>query len=37
MNELQIFNSAEFGNIRTFDENDKVLLGAKEIAVALGY
>lgn len=37
MNELQVFNSAEFGNIRTINENGKVLFCGKDIAEALGY
>ncbi len=37
MNNLQIFKSAEFGNIRTIEENGKVLFCGKDIADALGY
>lgn len=37
MNELMIFNSPEFGEIRTIEENGKVLFCGKDIAAALGY
>lgn len=37
MNNLQIFNNAKFGEIRTIDENGTVLFCGKDIAVALGY
>lgn len=37
MNELQIFNNNQFGEIRTIDEGDKVLLCGSDIAKALGY
>lgn len=38
MNEMQIFNSAEFGTVRTLETTDgKVLLCGKDIAEALGY
>lgn len=37
MNEIQIFDNAEFGEIRTIDENGKVLFCGADIAKALGY
>lgn len=37
MNELQIFNNPEFGEIRTITENGKTLFCAKDVAAALGY
>lgn len=37
MNELQIFNSPEFGQIRTIVENGKVLFCGSDVAKALGY
>lgn len=37
MNELMIFNNPEFGEIRTIEENGKVLFCAKDVASALGY
>ena len=37
MNELQIFNSPEFGQIRTIVENSKVLFCGSDVAKALGY
>lgn len=37
MNELQIFNSDQFGEIRTFREDDKVLFCGSDVAKALGY
>lgn len=37
MNELMIFNSPEFGEIRTIDENGSVLFCATDVARALGY
>lgn len=38
MNEMQIFNSAEFGSVRTLETIDgKVLFCGKDIAEALGY
>lgn len=36
-NKLQIFNHAEFGNIRTIEENGKLLFCGKDIASCLGY
>lgn len=37
MNELAIFENAEFGSIRTIEENGKILFCGKDIAEALGY
>lgn len=37
MNELMIFNNPEFGEIRTIEENGKVLFCGKDVATALGY
>lgn len=37
MNELQIFNSEEFGEIRTVNINAEPWLAGKDVAVALGY
>lgn len=37
MNELQIFNNPEFGDIRTIEENGKVLFCGSDVARALGY
>lgn len=37
MNELQIFNNPKFGQVRTLEENGKVLFVASDIASALGY
>ena len=37
MNELQIFQSEEFGEIRTIEEDGKVLFCASDVAKALGY
>lgn len=37
MNELQIFNSEEFGEIRTVNINGEPWLVGKDVAVALGY
>lgn len=36
-NEMQIFNSPEFGQVRTIDENGKVLFCGADVAKALGY
>lgn len=35
--EIQIFQNKQFGQIRTIDENGKVLFCAKDVAEALGY
>lgn len=37
MNELQIFQNPEFGEIRTIEENGKVLFCGSDVAKALGY
>lgn len=37
MNEIQIFNSEEFGEIRTIEEDGKPYFGASDVAAALGY
>ena len=37
MNDLQIFRSAEFGSIRTIEQDGKVLFCGLDIAAALGY
>lgn len=37
MNELQIFNSEEFGEIRTVNINGEPWLAGKDVAAALGY
>ena len=37
MNELQIFNSEEFGEIRTVNINDETWFIGKDVAEALGY
>ena len=37
MNELQIFSSPEFGELRTIEEGDKVYFVASDVAKALGY
>lgn len=37
MNELMIFNNPEFGEIRTIEENCKVLFCGNDVAKALGY
>lgn len=37
MNEIQVFNNPEFGNVRTMDENGTVLFCGSDVAKALGY
>lgn len=37
MNELQIFNNPEFGEIRTIEEDGRVLFCGSDVAKALGY
>lgn len=37
MNELQIFNNPEFGEVRTIVKNDEVWFIAKDVAETLGY
>lgn len=36
-NELMIFNNPEFGEIRTIEEDGKVLFCGSDVAKALGY
>ena len=37
MSQMEIFKNPEFGSIRTFEQDDKVLFCGKDIAKALGY
>ena len=37
MNDLQIFRSADFGSIRTIEQDGKVLFCGRDVAAALGY
>lgn len=37
MNEIKIFENAEFGSVRTIEENGKVMFCGKDVAAALGY
>lgn len=37
MNEVKIFNSEEFGDIRTVQLNNEIYFLGKDIAEALGY
>lgn len=37
MNEIQIFNNPQFGEIRTLSENGKILFCGNDVAKALGY
>lgn len=37
MNELQIFNNPQFGEVRTITEDGKTLFCGKDVAAALGY
>lgn len=37
MNELQIFNSSEFGEIRTITKGEKTYFAGSDVAIALGY
>lgn len=37
MNEIQVFNNAEFGNVRTLEADGKVLFCGKDVATSLGY
>lgn len=36
-NQLQVFNNAEFGQVRTIVDRDKILFCASDVAKALGY
>lgn len=37
MNEIKIFENAEFGSVRTIEENGKVMFCGSDVAKALGY
>lgn len=37
MNEMTVFQNSEFGNVRTLEDDDKVLLCGNDVARALGY
>lgn len=37
MNNLQVFNNTEFGEVRTIEKNGRILFGATECAKVLGY
>ena len=37
MNELQVFQNDQFGQVRTIEENGKVLFCGSDVAKALGY
>lgn len=37
MNEMQVFNNPEFGEVRTIEENGAILLCGSDVAKALGY
>ena len=37
MNEMQVFNNPEFGEVRTIEENGIILFCATDTARALGY
>ena len=37
MNQMEIFKNAEFGSIRTFEQDGKVLFCGTDVATALGY
>lgn len=37
MNDIQIFNNPEFGEIRTIDQNGEPWFVGKDVATALGY
>lgn len=37
MSDLQIFNNPEFGELRTFEEGDKIYFVASDVAKMLGY
>lgn len=37
MNELKVFENAEFGSVRTVEVNGKVMFCGKDVATALGY
>ena len=37
MNQMEIFKNPEFGSIRTFEQDGKVLFCGTDVATALGY
>lgn len=37
MNDIQIFNNADFGQMRTIEVNGKTMFCGKDVATALGY
>lgn len=37
MNEMQVFNNPEFGEVRTIEENGAILFCGSDVAKALGY
>lgn len=37
MNEMKVFNNAEFGKIRTLDRDGEPWFVGKDVATALGY
>ncbi len=37
MNEIQVFNNTEFGDIRTIEQDGKIWFCGKDVAMALGY
>ena len=37
MNQMEIFSNQEFGSIRTFEQDGKVLFCGTDVAAALGY
>lgn len=37
MNELMIFNNPEFGEVRTLEEDGRVIFCGSDVAKALGY
>ena len=37
MNQMEIFKNPEFGSIRTFEQDGKVLFCGTDVAAALGY
>ena len=37
MNEMQVFNNSEFGEVRTIEENGAILFCGSDVAKALGY
>lgn len=37
MNQLQIFNNPDFGQVRTIEKDGNILFAASDVAKALGY